>query len=762
MTRSLRTLLLAAVATTFAFVAATGYAQTPKDAGDVASIKKFSQGFTKIFSSKPATEQPAEPEEVKEVAENAANAPKADGKLLAPIPRNVGVVLRAASLKKLDATAEKFFEQTSGKQFSLLATLRLTDYRQVLGAIDQDAEVAIMAFCEAAPPQFVVALPVAEKNFKTFVNALGQATPKESRNVSIGSDGKTANITIALGEPTVVVAKQVSSQYVALTTSTAAYLLNEFSADNLVPNSAPILSASLVEPSLSVEATPLGLKELTEQDRPFWQEVTAILSELQETLKESALDANLVEIREYVRQNLLALRLDVSIDDYGVYVATKTIPRPGSTGEKRVASYKGLSPLNIEADRFFLVLPEVEAPLSGQNEIAPQLASTLPKPFNRLRFVEYSLNLPLESELAAESWQFFLEVDNAEEFVKEMIVPKAREVGAYIGSKQVEDVGSQIFGALAERRLDRQTGRNRQPRRLVDPNEAAARGAALGNLLGNAIGADSGEQMAMKKYKFDDYTMYISDLETYTRQMNLKRAEEKGEAAPQQGSDLIFSRDRPLLSALDVLMANVQNGDNFQNSLLRSANEKAEQVDNSPLFARKSNIIVLDKTHILVGLGNEDLLHYACNNWKSLGNSSIRYLSLTHEPTGVHNMQAIGKQIPDLAGSDFVSAIRVDLAEGQAYYRWIAQNYLPGAPQLNEATFPDDMPKALILSSVAGNEECTRVVAPLKTIEGAFKTYSGGQTPLQLILSAQANAKNASKADDEEEESEDLDDLFDE
>lgn len=746
MTRILRTLFLTA-SLFIAASTASAFAQTPSD---IESILKLSQGVSKLFNAAQQADQAAQ-------AEDESIAVEIEDETL-PVPKNVGVLLRTPSLKTLDDAVGKFFQQTSGEGFSVLGALRLTNYRRVLATIDDDSELAIMAFCDSVPPQFAVVLPVAEKNFAKFVDALSNTAPADVRNAAIGTDGKTANVALNFGSDVVMVVRQIDPSYVAIVQASAADLLDNFSEENLVKDWSEELPPSLNSAALTLEATPLGLRQLTEGSRPVWKEVTNVLYDLEQSLKDMEVEANLVEIREYIRQNLDSVRIDAAIDDFGVYLSTQTRPVRGSVGEKRIASYGPLPPINSEADRFFEVLPDVEAPLSGQSTIAPLLAKTLPKPFNRLRYVEYSLNLPLESELAAESWQFYLEVDDSEEFVKEMIIPKAREIGSYIGAKQVEDVGSQIFGAIAERRLERQSGRRRPPRNLANPQEAAARGAALGNLLGGAIGADSGEQTAMKKYRFDDFTMYISDLETYTRQKNLMRAEQAGQVV-ESNSQLLFDRDRPLLSALDVLMANVQNGENLQSSLLRSANAQAEQVDNSPLFTRKSNIVVLDKRHLLIGLGNQELLHYAANNWKSLSNPRINYLSMTKTQDEIPYLQKLCQQIPNLRDSKFVSAIRIDLASGQAYYRWIAENYLRNAPQLDMPDFPADMPKALVVSTEADLAECVRVVAPNKTVADAFKTFAGGKTPLQLIL--QSNAKPDANADKTSEE-EDLDDVFDE
>ena len=123
---------------------------------------------------------------------------------------NCGAFLRVSSLNNLDQGARKFFQKTSDVDFSVLSTLRLTDYRKVLAAVDTNAELAMTAFCESAPPKFALVLPVRERNFPAFIEALAQTTPEKDRSFSIGSDRKTANLSLVLGEPFVVVARQIN------------------------------------------------------------------------------------------------------------------------------------------------------------------------------------------------------------------------------------------------------------------------------------------------------------------------------------------------------------------------------------------------------------------------------------------------------------------------------------------------------------------------------------------------------------------------
>ena len=726
---------------TCVFTSAT-FGQEKESKGDLGTLFKIGKGVSQIFNS-PKTE--------KEDATSNRPSNDASGKgLCAPLPKDVGVVVSIPSLDDLDRGLEKFFQKTSDASISASAILRLTDYRQALVQIDSRSEIALAIFCESAPPRLAVLLPVKEKNFADFIKGLAQITPAKERSYTIGSDGKTANVAMKLPELLTVVARQITPDYVVLLQASDSEILASFDSDNLAENLRDENPPSLLSPVLSLYASPKGIENLTTGDRPFWNELERLVTSLETDFEIPNLRENLVEIREYIATNLATTRVDLSIDDYGTYFAVQTEPKRGSTGEQRVASYKNLPALNVDADRFFVVLPDVEAPISGQTEISPVLASSLPKPFDRLRYIEYSINLPLEGELAAESWQFYLEVDDAMEFVKETIIPKAREIGSYIGSKQAEEVGAQLFGSIAERRQNRRIGGGR-PLFGSNPEQAAERGATLGSLIGSAVGANSAEQMTMKPHKFDKFEMYVTDLETYARQKALMKAEERGEST-ENSSSLLFDRNRPLLSIAEVALANAQNGEPLERVVVRAANQKAEQVTNAPLLARKSNIVILDKNHVLVGLGNETDLRYPVNNWKSLSNSSIQYLSITPNVDGIVNLKNLNAQIPEPNKVGLVSATRLDFSKGIAYYRWLAQNYLP-LPQI-KVELPN-APQALVASTVENGKECTRIVLPNKLIAVAFHSFAGGVSPLQLLT----KQKNSQK--DQKDDSEDLDSVFD-
>lgn len=159
-------------------------AQTEKKASDVEPLLKISKGLSKLINA-PKTKTAPDPGDAEaDAADDYSNAPL-------PFPVNCGAFLRVSSLNNLDQGARKFFQKTSDVDFSVLSTLRLTDYRKVLAAVDTNAELAMIAFCESAPPKFALVLPVRERNFPAFIEALAQTTPEKDRSFSIGSDRKT-------------------------------------------------------------------------------------------------------------------------------------------------------------------------------------------------------------------------------------------------------------------------------------------------------------------------------------------------------------------------------------------------------------------------------------------------------------------------------------------------------------------------------------------------------------------------------------------
>ena len=718
-------------------------ADQDRTSGDLSTIFKFTEGFSNLMKS------PKEEEANKDdVPEPEPNVPRVEG---LPIPPNAGVILQLSSLKALDRAVGEFSVQTGGDRFSILTALRLTAYRSALNCVNANSPAAVVVFCDAVPPRIAVVLPVARKHFSTFVSSVAKASKSEKPNVD--AKGQSARFTLSLKTPLDLIARQVSNDYVVVTNAENESLLPAFASANASSRvAAP--PEEIKSPVVTINVLERGLTQLTKPDRPFWIEARSLLAEMQNTTPALA-KVDLESVRQYAANNLLGVRYDLTIDDYGLYAALQTVVKPNSDAAAQIATYRDPYPLNVTADRFFSILPDVESALAGQVDVPGSLAKTLPAPFNRVSFVEYCLGLPTEGELAAESFMFYLEVDDSEAFAKEMIVPKAREIGRYMGSKQAADAASQLFGTMAERRLARQNA-SRRPvpeRRRADPERAAEVGGALGSLIGGLVGESVGEETAMKEHRVNGFRTYVSDIETYVRQTALMKAEKEGNYSSSGAS----ATKSAAFSPAEALISMIQNDGELQRKLLQSANEEAARVDQTPLFAREGYLVVLNKNAILFCLGNQDLLKLGINNYRATRERNVNYIAQTRDADGPVSLKRLGAFIPDLNSSNIIGSMRVDLASTQAFYRWLQNYYIPNAPAFSYPELPTDTPKLLIVSSVYPNRTIQRFVLPHQTTANLLKTYAGGTNLSELLL----KSKDAAKSKDSSDSNDDFDVDFD-
>ena len=729
-------LVVAFLATGFLFVRPTCGADQEKVSGDLSTIFKFSEGFSNLMKS--PKEDVADKDAVPDSESSATSA------AALPIPRNAGVILQFSSLKALDQAVGEFSFRTGGERFSVLATLRLTAYRGALNCINANSPAAAVVFCDTVPPKIAVALPVSSKQFSTFVSVVAKASKSEKPNVD--SKSQTARFTLTLKEPLDLVARQVSDDYLVVTNAENESLFSFFAPTN-APSRAVTAPTELKSPVVTINVLERGLVQLSKPDRPFWIEAQNLLAELQKTTP-ALPKIDLEAVHKYAADNFSGVRYDLTIDDYGLYAALQTTVKPNSEAAAQLASYRDPYPLNTTADRFFSILPDVESALAGQVDVPGSLAKTLPAPFNRVSFVEYCLGLPTDGELAAESFMFYLEVDDAELFAKEMIIPKAREVGRYVGSKQAADAASQLLGGLAERRLARQNA-SRRPvpdRRRANPERAAEVGETLGTLIGGIVGESVGEDTAMKEHRVSGFKTYVSDIETYVRQTALMKAEKAGSYNASAASTM----RNGAFSPVEALISIIQNDGELQRSLLRSANDEAAQVDQTPLFAREGYLVVLNKNAILFCLGNQDLLKLGINNYRASREPSVNYIAQTADADAPISLGRLGAFIPDLQSSNIIGSMRVDLAATQAYYRWLQQYYFPKAPSFSNPKLPFETPKILIVSSVYPNRAVQRFVLPHQTTSTLLKTYAGSATLPELLLKSKDDAKPSENADSDD------------
>ncbi|MGI6400966.1 MAG: hypothetical protein ACOX0A_02455 [Thermoguttaceae bacterium] len=718
-------LALFAVFLTLAFVPgqsrvmAQNNSQTAKQdnsPGDLSTIVKFSKGLFDLMGS---------PREDVSPSDDAPFATELTPVKDFPIPGDAGVVVTISSLRNVDRAVKEFFTQTSDLSFSVLESLKFTAYRGALRSVNTVSPVGVVLFCDSIPPRITVVLPVADKQFANFVTSVAEAS--KSAKPEIDEAAKKAWFTMKLNAPLHLVAQQVSENYVAITNIESEAVLARFNADKILAETS-FLSPELKSPVISVNVTQRGLTDFCQPNRPFWNEIKDVLNAMKRSARVLD-DVRLDNIHSYAAENLSRIRCDLTLDDYGLYAALQMAVNPGSNAAKQLTTYRNAYPLNVTADRFFSVLSDVESTLAGQADLPVALTQTLPKPLDRINFVEYCLGLPAEGELAAGSFMFYLEVDDAEAFAREMIVPRAREVGRYIGAKQGGEMASQLFGNLAERRLVRQNNRRRPVpnARRANPERAAEVGNSLGSALGALIGENAGEEVAMKEHRLFGYKMYVSDIETYTRQTALMRAEQEGRYVSRNASFGSFS-------LVEALISIIQNDGMFQRRVLYAANAEASKVDRSMLFAKEGYLVILDKNTILYSLGNLDLLKLGVNNYRATKEPNINYLAQTLDQDTPKAIAHLGALIPDLKNTNVIGSTRVDVAASQAYYRWLQHYYFNGAPSLSNETLPFDTPKLLVVSSVTPRCSIQRCVAPHEAVANIIKTFSGGKTLPELIF----------------------------
>lgn len=745
-------LLLCVGAVSQTFSPASGFAEdssaqsnqsegTKSKGKDLAPLKNFSSGFSKLLS---APKQKEAADESTDVAAASAPQPKQPTSSFkgTPIPTNVGAVLQIPSLAVLDSAVSQFFQQTSETNLSILTSLKLTAYRGALNCVDVNAPAQILVFTETTPPQLAVLLPVGNKQLLPFLNAVTKAA--DSGKPKVDGKTQTGTFTLNLSEPVNLIARQVSDQYIVVTSADSTLALDSFEPSNLTNQTANIVPEGIRSPILSISVTATGLQEISKSDRPFWQELSEILTLLKKDFPALS-EVNLDEIHRYIAENLNGVRYDLGVNNYGLYAALQLQAKPKSQAAKQLASYREPYPFNPSPDRFFSVLPDVESAIAGQADLSAALTETLPKPFNRVRFVEYCLGLPADNELAAESFLFYIEVDDTEEFAREMIIPRAREIGRYVGSKQAAEAASQLMGGLAERRQARQQGRRIPERRQANPERAAEIGGALGTAIGGLIGESAGEESAMKEYRLNGFKMYVSDIETFTRQSALMKAEKESLVAPETKRVGMGS-----FSPAEALVTALQNTDSLQRNLLQSANQEAAKIAPTSLFARQGFLVILDKNTILYGLGNQELLKLAVNNYRSTKESAVRYLTTVQDVDGITALANLASVIPNLDETNVIGAMRIDAAGAQAYYGWLQKNYFPEAPVLTQSQLPATTPKLLVVSSVLPQRSVQRFVLPHKTVANFVQTFAGGATLPELLLKPKTTKNTATAPPDDD------------
>ena len=352
-------------------------------------------------------------------------------------------------------------------------------------------------------------------------------------------------------------------------------------------------------------------------------------------------------------------------------------------------------PTMLDQPEFLKVLPNRLAPVSGQMDIFPGFAASLEAPFNRVRHIEYSFGIP-QNDLLAESWAFFLEVDDSEAFVRELIVPKAQMIGSHIASEKIGDIAGQILGNLSMRR--RMAGLH--PLLFDSPEEAANAGAAFGAEIGNEIGSSMGEQQGMQSYDFEGYRLYVSDLVLYARQMREIRAEQLG---AQRVRRIPLTGEPTLRIMLANIISGVQSG-NLDGLLKESFLNGADSGD-MPMLAKENFILVLDKEHILIVPGDRGVLSASVKKWRDfMKRNGASDSSADNADKGWRaERNAIYSAMADGNSQILRSASLFSLTATQYTMNFARQRYGLQVPRFIDSLVPATLPTPLFISTNSEN-----------------------------------------------------------
>ncbi len=532
------------------------------------------------------------------------------------IPDHALLIVRTTALEVLNQRGRYLFAQLGLGNVGPLEWIQLSAYGRAAAHVDMKGQAAVVYVPYGNLMARVIILPV--RDYKKFVFALGENPEKFPEPMRAGY----------------VSVVQLPEKHQVFEKNGYAFVVEPVSKETMLQlwqaksyaQTHPATPCAMKNSHLSLELTSAGIQHLLDLGKIALEDFSPVFSEAMKSLKipdpeldmaEGYYDRAHVAIR-WMEQNLAGVRVDMCVKKDTTLTSVTLQPKPNSPLMVQVRDTTGpLVNTTLETGNFLKIVPDVPAPFAGQADITQSVAAKLEAPFDRVRHVEFSLALPGQGELLAEQWCFFLEVDDAQAFVTELILPKAELVGSYIGASALGDLGAKIAENLANGRSARQSRRaaNNRPVRLplADPQAAAQRGGEIGSRIGEKIGRNAGANEGMKVYDFDGYSLYISDLELYAREMKKMRAEQAGDFSHRG-----FDGDFRLTTLLQRGVIGLQTGDlqnGFQDVLAQFMNREATGGPD-PLLAKRNLVLLLDGNHILIVPGNENVLRAAKNNWE--------------------------------------------------------------------------------------------------------------------------------------------------
>lgn len=607
------------------------------------------------------------------------------------IPSDSLLVFRTIRLKRLNEKGRYLFEKAGLGKLSPTEWLKLASFGKVVGALDMERSAAV-CYLPAPPPAapaVVVFLPVSD--FGAFVSALG--------GEPVTSDTSGVPVPVALKKPLGWSAFAWRGFAVLYETASGNILTQVTSGEPFDPNR--YTPSGLKHPDFTLEVSERGVRVFANLTHAAVNDFLPVICEAlrgmdvwESAASETAfgLSERADELLRQTGANLRSARFDAMIGRDGIVTATVLRPYPETPLARQIADTGGpYTPTSLDGPGFLKILPDERSPISGQVDLAPESAARLEKPFDRIRHVEYSFALPKEGELLAESWCFFLEVDDSAAFIQELIVPKAQLIGSHIGSEKLGELGAKILGNLAARRQ----ARGRRPL-LGTPEEAAARGEEIGASLGSSIGSAVGEQEAMKIYDFEGKQLLISDLALYTQKMKEIKAQERGERTR---PPILLDGEPTLRLLIGQVLSGLESGSlegMIQNQFGLPSNVSSGDL----LLARRNLILVLDEAHLLIVPGNESVLRDALKQWRLyVQNQENAPFDPSDFGQWRGNWDALCLEMNDPAAQILRSANRIDLAAAQKTADFARRYYVPNLPAVFPKPLPDTLATALAVST---------------------------------------------------------------
>lgn len=567
--------------------------ETPDADAPENSAEEVKSGFSKLFKKGSS--------EKAEKAEKPGKKAKIDVPPLETVlPANSALILRVSSLRDFNERLEKLTETNF---LMLFKTLGKGDYAK---QVAPDSQIGAILFPEGGTFQWAAFVPA--KNYKKLLALLNVDTGSYPDDVPEG--------TVSVVSETLCVAP--FSGY-ALFGPDPAILRKVMAAPKFI-GTGVFTPCAIKEPTLSIELTNVLIRFLVQRGRIGMEEFAPIFTPemlgIQEGSEQMALARqyfdHINDSISWLGANVQSARLDLAIMETSSVLSTSFLPKPGTPlAEKIQDPYVPLISTRLDNRSFLKVAPTWPAPLFGQVDMPPLTAEKLDAPFNRIRHVEFSLMTPPQNGRLAEGWCFFLEVNDSNAFIKELLVPRAEEVGGQFGANTLAEIGRDVAQQTAERRLNRQLNRRRPPLLpYANPDEAAQRGESIGGLVGGLIGKAVAKKEALKVQDYMGYDLYVSDLIQYSQLKKRIQQQNQGTAPPVLSGGLSGGLIGLLIEQVVTGEANVNLQDKIMGDL------KKEDPRDPPLVATRNLIVTLDPNHLLIVPGNDFVLYEALRRWK--------------------------------------------------------------------------------------------------------------------------------------------------